>query len=311
MPERVHVVAGVLGDKRGRVLMAQRPAGKHAAGLWEFPGGKIEAGETAHAALRRELREEIGVAIGAIEPLIGVPWNFAEKAIFLDVYRVLDFSGEPRAREGQALAWYRIDELTDLAMPAPDRPAATALRLPPHYAISPEPGADDAEFLARIDRILAGGARLLQLRAKTISAERLRTLAQAVRTRTRRAGAQLLINAGAAAAKEFAADGLHLPAAELMRLDARPLPRARWLAASCHDARELAHAAAVGVDFAVLGPVLPTPSHPGTEPLGWARFAQLAADAPLPVYALGGLRISDTATARAHGAQGIAGISAF
>jgi len=308
---RLHVVAGILSDSNGRVLLAQRPSGKHSAGLWEFPGGKTEPGETAHAALRRELHEEIGVDIGAIEPLIGVPWDFGDKSIFLDVYRVLDFAGTPHGHEGQALAWRRIDELAGIAMPSPDRPVVTALRLPPHYAITPEPDGEDAAFLDRIDRALAGGARLLQLRAKTVSAPRLRVLAQAMQTRARAAGATLLVNAHPDLAQEFDLDGVHLPATELMRLDARPLPRERWLAASCHDARELAHAAAIGVDFVVLGPVLPTRSHPDAAPLGWQRFGELCAATPLPVYALGGLTVADTSMARAHGAQGIAGISAF
>ena len=310
MRDRLHVVAGVLSDAQGRVLLAQRPAGKHSAGLWEFPGGKIEPGETAHAALRRELHEEIGVDIGAIEPLIGVPWDFGEKSILLDVYRVLDFAGAPHGREGQVLAWRHIDELASIATTPPDRPVVAALRLPSHYAITPEPGDDDAVFLARIDRALSQGARLLQLRAKTASPMRLRSLAQAAGARAREAGAAMLINGPVDLAKELD-QGLHLTTAELMRLSDRPLPRDRWVAASCHDARELAHAAAIGVDFVVIGPVLPTRSHPGTETLGWLRFAELCAETPLPVYALGGLTLADTPTARSNGAQGIGGISGF
>lgn len=311
MRDRIHVVAGVLSDAQGRVLLAQRPSGKHAAGLWEFPGGKVEPGETAPVALHRELHEELGIEIGAVEPLIGIPWDFGQKSIFLDVYRVLDFAGVPQGCEGQALTWRRIDELTGMAMPPPDLPVVNALRLPSHYAITPEPGGDDAEFLARIDRALAGGARLLQLRAKTVSRERLLILAEAAFARTHQARAALLINADASIASELDLDGIQLSAAALMRLKDRPLPRDRWVAASCHDARELAHAAAIGVDFAVLGPVLPTSSHPGTPPIGWQRFAELCAESPLPIYALGGLNPSDDQTARSHGAQGIAGISGF
>jgi len=307
---RIHVVAGVLSDAHDRVLLAQRPSGKHSAGLWEFPGGKLEPGETAHAALRRELHEEIGVDIGAIEPLIAVPWDFGEKSILLDVYRVLDFAGELHGREGQALVWRHVDELIDMPMPPPDRPVVTALRLPPHYAITPEPGDDDAAFLARIERALAAGVRLLQLRAKTVPAARLRELAQAVQQRARAVGATMLINAHIDLTIELDLGGVHLPSAELMRLRDRP-PVRGWVAASCHDARELAHAAAIGVDFAVVGSVQATLSHPGAEPLGWQRFAELCAGTPLPVYALGGLGLAELPTARAHGAQGIAGISGF
>ena len=311
MRDRIHVVAGILSDNAGRVLLARRPSGKHSAGLWEFPGGKLEPGETEHAALRRELREEIGVDIGAIEPLIGVPWDFGDKSIFLDVYRVLDFSGAPHGHEGQALAWHRVNELAGIAMPPPDRPVATALRLPPHYAITPEPDDEGAALLDRIDNALAGGVRLLQLRAKTMPAERIASLARVVQARVRAAGAMLLLNGHAGLAAKLDLDGVHLPTAELMQQASRPLPRDRWVAASCHDERELEHAAAIGVDFVVLGPVLPTRSHPDAAPLGWRRFGELCAATPLPVYALGGLTAADTSMAHAHGAQGVAGISGF
>jgi 8-oxo-dGTP diphosphatase len=310
----IHVVAGILTDASGRVLLAQRPPGAHLAGTWEFPGGKIERGESAEAALRRELHEELGIEIGAIEPqpLISIPWRYAEKSIVLHAFRVLDFRGEPHGREDQALRWAKPDELADIPMPPADLPIVTALRLPPHYAITPEPGDDTEAFLTSFDRLLATGVRLVQLRAKQLSADRdrLRELAVAARKRARAVDATLLINGNVSLARELVLDGVHLPAADLMRLDARPLDR-HWVAASCHNERELAHAAAIGVDFAVLGPVLPTASHPDAAVLGWDRFAELCALAPLPVYALGGLRTNDAALATRAGAQGIAGISAY
>ncbi|HEY8009998.1 MAG TPA: Nudix family hydrolase [Rudaea sp.] len=307
----IHVVAGILIDPQGRVLVTQRPHGKHLAGAWEFPGGKIEPGETAPAALRRELREELGVEIGAIEPLIGVPWQYPQKSIFLDAYQVLDYSGTPQGREGQALDWRSADDLRGLNMPPPDRPIVSALRLPPFYAITPEPGDDDAAFLERIDQTLASGASLLQLRAKHLSRDRLRALARETQARAGASGARVLLNGNLDIALELGLDGVHLPAAELLQLKERPIGRERWLAGSCHDAHELAHAAAIGVDFVVLGAVRATQSHPESAPLGWTSFAELCAAAPLPVYALGGLAREDLDAARAAGAQGIAGISGF
>ncbi len=307
----VHVVAGILRDPSGRVLIAQRPQGKHLAGAWEFPGGKVEPGETPHAALTRELHEELGIQIGAIEPLIAVPWRYATKSIYLDVYQVLDYAGTPHGREGQALDWRLVDELSGTQMPAADRPIVSALRLPSFYAITAEPGADDAAFLASIDVLLTSGIRLLQLRAKQLPRARLRTLARETHARAQAAGAQVLLNGNLDLALELGLDGVHLPSAELLQLNDRPLEQGLWLAASCHDERDLEHAAAIGVDFAVLGPVQPTGSHPGAAHLGWARFAELCAIAPFPVYALGGLKRPDLATAKAAGAQGVAGISAF
>jgi 8-oxo-dGTP diphosphatase len=306
----VHVVAGIVRDEQGRVLLAQRPPGKHLAGLWEFPGGKREPEESPEHALRRELAEEIGIETGAVEPLIAVPWHYPEKSVLLDVYAVRDWRGEAHGREGQALRWVGIEAMHALPMPPADKPVIAALRLPVHYPITPEPDADDAAFVRRVGQLLEAGETCIQLRCKTASPDRLRVLAQAVRDLAVQAGAQFLVNDNIELALESDA-GVHLPAEHLMRLSSRPLPADRWLAASCHDGRELAHAATIGVDFAVLGPVLPTASHPHAQALGWNRFAELVAQVPLPVYALGGVGPRDLAHAKRAGAQGLAGISGF
>jgi 8-oxo-dGTP diphosphatase len=306
----VHVVAGIVRDEQGRVLLAQRPPGKHLAGRWEFPGGKCEAGEAPEHALRRELAEEIGIDTGAVEPLIAVPWHYPEKSVLLDVYAVRDWRGEAHGREGQAVRWVGIEAMHALPMPPADKPVVTALRLPPHYPITPEPDADEAAFVRGVGQLLKAGETCIQLRCKTASPARLRVLAQAVRDLAVQASAQVLVNEDIELALELGC-GVHLPAKQLMRLASRPLPPERWLAASCHDARELAHAASIGVDFAVLGPVLPTPSHPHARALGWNRFAELVAQTPLPVYALGGVGPRDLAEAKRAGAQGVAGISGF
>ena len=314
----IHVVAGILSDAQGRVLLAQRAQGSHLAGLWEFPGGKIEPGESAEGALRRELHEELAIEIGDVEPLISIPWHYPEKSIVLHALCVREFHGTPQGQQQQQLRWELPDDMTGIPMPPPDRPIVTALRLPPYYAITPEPGSSDVEFLEGLQRVIEGLRRdvasstpLIQLRAKTLPPLRLRALAGQARDQTRKAGATLLLNGNLELARELDLDGVHLPAADLLSLKERPLGPDRWVAASCHDERELAHAAAIGVDFAVLGPVLPTASHTTSTPIGWRRFADLCASAPFPVYALGGMAKEHLATAKAADAQGIAGISAF
>ena len=306
----IHVVAGILRDERGRILLAQRPQGKHLAGLWEFPGGKCETGEAPEHALLRELHEELGIDVGALEKLIAVPWRYPQKTILLDVYAVQSYTGATHGREGQALHWATLGEMQTIPMPAADRPIVAALRLPSYYVITPEPGDNDAEFLGVLKRLLDAGERCIQLRSKHLSSARVRTLAQAADELTKSMGADLLINGDVELARELCL-GVHLPAADLMQMHKRPLGQGFWVAASCHDERELAHAAAMGVDFAVLGPVHHTTSHSNVEPLGWTRFSELCAQVPFPVYALGGLGRSDFAVARAAGAQGVAGISGF
>ena len=186
----VHVVAGVLGDAAGRVLVAQRPVGKHYAGYWEFPGGKVEPGESAQDALRRELREELGIETGACAPLIRIPWHYpGAKPMVLDVHRVLNFRGEPRAIEAAALRWLAPEALRLEEMPPADHPAVAALRLPPWYAITPEPLAGEADdFLGRLDLALERGVRLVQWRSKAGPRERSLPLAREALRRTRAAG---------------------------------------------------------------------------------------------------------------------------
>ncbi len=307
MKAPVHVVAGVLTDARGRVLLARRTEGRDLAGAWEFPGGKLERGETAFQALDRELHEELGIRIHAMDPLIAVPQAYRDKRIVLDVYRVSKFSGKPRGLEQQALAWSPPEKLHTYPMPPADRPVVAALTQPVSYLITPEAVGHPAQFLARIERALANGIRRLQLRFGGLPpAETLALSAEAKRL-CDQAGAQMLVNGDAELAGRLGC-GLHLKSAQLMALRERPTPTDQLLAASCHDEAQLRRAEAIGADFAVLGPVGPTPSHPGIEPIGWPGFAALREHVSLPLYALGGMKPEHHEAARWNGAQGIAGI---
>lgn len=308
-PEPVHVVAAVLRDARGRILLARRTAGRDLAGAWEFPGGKVESGETALQALNRELHEELGIRVLGAEPLVAVPQAYPSKRIVLDVYTVTAFEGTPRGLERQALAWTPPEKLRDYPMPPADRPVVAALTAPARYLISPEPE-DPPAWLGKLERALKAGIRRVQLRARGLPARALVDLAMDARTRCHAVGADLLVNGEPGLAADLGL-GLHLRSAQLMALQARPLPAGQLVGASCHDAGELAQAERLGLDFAVLGPVRATESHPGAAPLGWERFAALREGVSLPIYALGGMRPADVATARRHGGQGVAGIRAF
>jgi mutator protein MutT len=127
----VHVVAAALIDAAGRVLIAQRPSGKHLAGGWEFPGGKLEPGEERLTGLERELREELGISIiGTPRPLIRVRHAYPSREVLLDICVVKRYRGEPRGLDGQALRWCTQDELDAAELLPADRPIVTALRLP-------------------------------------------------------------------------------------------------------------------------------------------------------------------------------------
>jgi 8-oxo-dGTP diphosphatase len=306
----VHVVAAVLRDAVGRVLLARREGTRDWAGTWEFPGGKVEAGESALAALRRELREELGIGIGAARPLIAVPQHYPHKRIVLDVHEIEAYDGVPQGREGQALQWIAAPQLAAVAMPPADRPVVAALTQSPWYLVTPAPGDDDEAFVAMLERI-AGHVKRWQLRLPhTLSSARVRCLLLATLERAVAHRAELLLNSAHADAVALAREfdlGLHLRAADLPA----PPDGVRWIAASCHDADELRRAEQLGCEFAVLGPVAPTRSHAGASAMGWDGFAALRAEVAMPVYGLGGLRTNELALARAHGAQGIAAIRAL
>lgn len=303
------VAVAIIEDKRGRILLSRRHEGTHQGGLWEFPGGKVKPGETVPDALVREIREELGVEITAHQPLIQIPHNYPDKSVLLDVYRVIAFNGEPEGREGQQLEWVLTNALGEYPMPAADGPIVTALRLPSTYLITgPNPNEPD-RFLKRLEQALIQGQRLIQLRAVELSEPAFLKLAASVLPLAKEYSARLLVNTTPEIALSLNADGVHLNSHRLMALSKRPLPKDRWVAASCHSPQELQKAMALDSDFAVLSPVLHTSSHPHAAPIGWDGFAKIVETARLPVYALGGMMPEMITEAQQRGGQGIAAIT--
>jgi len=308
--KRIHVVAGVIADARGRILLARRTEGRDLAGLWEFPGGKVDPGETPEEALVRELREELGIEARVGDAVIEVPQRYPHKRLCLDVRHIASWTGSVKGLDGQALAWVPQHKLASYAMPDADRPVVAALRQPEAYLVTPEPGDDDRAWHDALRMALDAGARRVQLRAPGLAAsapERWRALVEAAVTDIRAADGEALVNDDLALAQALGI-GVHLPARRLRALEARPLAAAQSVIASCHDLDELRLAQTLGCDAAVLGPVQPTASHPGQPGLGWDAFALLREEVALPIYAIGGLQRDDLAVARRHGAQGIAAI---
>ncbi|ALP51772.1 thiamine monophosphate synthase [Candidatus Tenderia electrophaga] len=303
----IHVAAALICNDQGQVLIAKRPAHKHQGGLWEFPGGKVEAGEDVLAALTRELDEEVGIQVGRARPLIRVKHAYPDRSVLLDVWRVDGFRGTPHGREGQPLAWCHVDELSRWDFPAANRPIIAAAQLPDCYLITPEPDAVDA-FLAQLQQALAQGIRLLQLRAKGLAAEAYKALAQQVVPLCHAHGARVLLNGEPDWVAEVGADGIQLSSGRLHSLSQRPLDKSLLVAASCHSREELHKALQLEADFALLSPIKWTQSHPDTEPLGWDEMRRLVDEMPIPVYALGGVSRDDLAQAFAAGGQGIAAI---
>lgn len=305
----IHVVAGVIRDPRGRVLLARRTQGRDLAGLWEFPGGKLEPGETPRQALARELHEELGIDAQVGAAIINVPQRYPHKHLHLDVYAVDVFNGRVRGLDGQALAWVPPEKLPDYPMPPADVPVVAALLQPDHCLVTPLP-VDDGQWLEGLQAALAGGVRRVQLRAPGLEASRWAALVEQASALCRAAAADVLVNGDAGLAERFGI-GLHLRAAQLAEHPARTAGDGRRLGASCHGLAELQQAQRIGCDFALLGPVAATATHPQATPMGWAGFAALREQVALPIYALGGMRPDDSVEARRHGGQGVAAIRAL
>lgn len=309
MSKIVEVAAAVLlrdGAGGREFLLARRPEGKVYAGYWEFPGGKVEPGETMHDALLRELQEELGITVTQARPWMCREFTYPHATVRLKFFRVTEWQGEITPIEHSGLAWLRPGESPSVApiLPA-NGPILRALELPPTYALThAEENGIEAE-LQRLEAALNKGLRLIQLRDKSLPpAERRRFAEAAMLCLKAYPAARLLINDDEELARQVGAHGVHLSSRRLSELSQRPdFP---WVAASCHTADDLVLAAQHELDFVVLGPVLPTPTHPEATGIGWKGFADLIERSPLPVYALGGMRPDILETALEHGAQGVA-----
>jgi 8-oxo-dGTP diphosphatase len=285
----IDVAAAVILRPDGSFLMARRPPGKLYAGYWEFPGGKIESGEAPAAAIARELKEELGIDIGAACPWITRVFEYPHGIVHLRFFRIFDWQGEPHPREGQDIGWQTLDKLVSGPMLPANAPVLASLALPWEYAVTNASAVGEEKMLAQVERRMRDGLKLVQVR-EPAGAERF--VGQVIAL-ARRYGAKVMTKTPHAGA-----DGVHFTAAQLMTL--RERPQQGLAAASCHTREELEYAMRLGLDFAVLGSVK------DKSAIGWQRFAEIAAWSAIPVYAIGGMQPGDLALARRAGAHGLA-----
>lgn len=304
----LQVAVGVIKNTQGQVLTSQRASHVHQGGLWEFPGGKVEAGESVRDALKRELQEELGITVIDANPLIQIRHHYADLSVLLDVWTVGSFSGVAHGRENQIIQWVNYLDLNYYAFPAANEAIIRAAQLPRYYAILDDGDAQSLVYKLLI--LLNNNVKLIQARLKNSSETAVAEFMAAAMPLCKDYHASLLLNSAVKNAGQFSCDGWHFTSADLMRLQERP-PFAGRLGASCHNLAQLQHAQKIGLDFAVLAPVLRTLTHPEIQPLGWDVFAELVAQVNLPVYALGGVSVTDKEMAWHSGGQGIAGIRAF
>jgi 8-oxo-dGTP diphosphatase len=296
----LEVAAAVIERADGAFLLAQRPAGKVYAGWWEFPGGKVHDGESAADAVARELHEELGLEVRRAYPWITRVHAYEHATVRLNFFRVTEWTGAPHPKEEQAIRWQRLSEpMAEPMLPA-NAPVLAALALPLEYAVTDSRRYGAEDMLRRIERRLGEGLKLLRVREPGMGPGEYAAFAARVHALAEAAGARLTVKSDFTLVPGA---GAHYTAGELAALAARPQ---RLAGASVHTRAALERAMALGLDFAVLGPVKATPTHPGAAPLGWDGFARIARGATLPVYAIGGLASADLHDARRAGAHGLA-----
>ena len=289
----LEVAAAVIQRADGSFLLAQRPPGKVYAGYWEFPGGKVEAGEAPARALSRELHEELGIEVERAYPWITRVFAYSHATVRLNFFRVYSWKNEPHPREDQAIAWQHLHApMAEPMLPA-NAPVLASLALPREYAITDAAARGIPAMLSLLEKKLGEGLRLLQIREPELSERERELFTQQALGLAHRYGCKVMTKS-----PFEGADGIHFTASQLESL--REKPRNLLIAASCHTREELDRAMQLELDFAVLGPVKDKAA------IGWQAFAELARGASLPVYAIGGLTRADMQDAWRSGAHGLA-----
>ena len=338
MSNIIHVAVAVIVNTNNEVCISLRHKNAHQGGLWEFPGGKVEQGESIEQALAREIREELNIEIKQSRPLITINHSYDDKAVRLHVSKISLYQGEVAGLEGQQVKWLPVSQLSAHNFPAANLPIIKALQLPDKYLITGK-FTDSDDFIYKLKKAIASGIKLIQLRLKDniitappswLSAKYRPSLDIKENSREGISQLQFLLEQSAELCKQAEAKlMLNLSAGYLHRVDLSPIefagfhadsktlntlsqrPEGSLFSASCHNMEELLIALKLHADFVVLSPVQKTASHPDMQAMGWSQFSTLVENIPVPVYALGGVSENDLQAAWQHGAQGIAAISAL
>ena len=319
----VYVCVAVI-IRNQQVLIAKRPEHVHQGGLWEFPGGKVEANESVEQALQREIKEELGINILSNRPLISIVHHYPDKSVCLDTYIIEDFNGRlypengiSMGMEGQAVQWVPLEQLQQFEFPEANQAIIKAIQLPRVYVITPDLKDPEEENFYPYFEKLSQTQSLIQLRIKSLTGNSLEQVVSRCLQLIRHSNAKIMVNSSMALPESIEQDfsGVHLTRKQLF--DDRFIEQYkkrfsdRLISASCHNKTEIERANFLQLDFITLSPVQKTPSHPEAAPLGWKRFGELTRLAKMPVYALGGMKSEEIEQAGQYGAQGIAGISVF
>ncbi len=309
------IAVGVVKNTDGQILIAKRPKGKDFADFWEFPGGKIETEENVWQALQREFKEEVNLQLISGRELIQIPWDYPGKQVLLHVYLVDQFDGLAEGQEGQELKWIDIRDLQNYIFPPANKAIVNSLKLPNCILITGEEIETDI-FEKKINTAVKNGINCIVVRADSLSKDQYcnritctRALEKGIPEvkfiySTQMLPLDTLVKLGV--------KNVHLKSALLDQvLSESQLEAFEFVSAAVHNSAELARANALNLDLVFCSPISNTLSHPNAKPLGWAGLKKITYQAKMPVFALGGVSLSDLEMAHSAGAQGVAGISAF
>jgi len=305
-PEAVYVkvsVAILINDNH-QVLLGQRPPQKSWEGWWEFPGGKIEKGETSSDALYREVYEEIGVKITQFKKWVTRKYSYDGNDITLHFFKVQKWEGEVTSKENQKLVWaYLKNPNVSPILPA-NLFVQKAFDLPKYYAITNLSETSKKVFFNQLQNKISNGLKMIQVREKNISFDKFKIFSNEVIKICKPKGVKVIINSDVNLAYEINADGVHLTSKDLISI--KKIPKNLIVSASCHTQEEIDIAEKLNINFLVLSAIKKTLSHPDIKPIGWDEFENIANRVNTPIYALGGLGVNDYSIALENGAIGIA-----
>ena len=321
MSDTVHVAVAVIVDENNKVCISLRHKDSHQGGLWEFPGGKVEQGETVEQALVREIKEELDLNISQSRRFITITHDYQDKKVCLHVRKVTSYTGHATGLENQQVEWVDADSLLSYNFPAANLAIIKAIQLPDKYLITGK-FIDSDDFFTKLKNALDNNIKLVQLRLKntdSIGSEQVQALLEKAALSCHQSGAKLMLNLSpdlmnAVDLSRVAFSGIHADSRTLQLLstaEVQQTSKDKLVSASCHNENELRQALKLRADFVVLSPVQQTVSHPDMQALGWQAFSTMIENMPIPVYALGGVSGDDLEIAWHHGAQGVAAISAF
>lgn len=317
MIKHVHVAVGVIFNSAGKVLIAKRGDHQHQGGLWEFPGGKVEAGESVQSALARELMEEVGIdtEAAAFTSLIQIPFHYPDKSVLLDVWTVQESSNgefsKAYGKEGQPINWVTRTELACIEFPAANKAIVNALLLPRNIIITPD--VTEAEVIRFVEKLISSDIKdaLVQLRLPSVKDRNYQSVAKDVYGILRSADVPLMWNCSPDLYIPDYADGLHISGEYTAGSDERLVDSRQLQSITIRDHEMRGLSEKLEADFCFVSPVKETPTHSEERAIGWSAFASIVKEMHIPVYALGGITAAEMNDALGYGAQGIAGISMY